>query len=400
MTAQISGQCAPGLDGVAAAFEENFASRGEVGAAVCIIHDGVVVVDLVGGLADPGTGRPWRHDTLVDVYSVGKAFVALAALLAIRSLGGGGSTQEFVGQGTGSVTVTVAKGDSIREIGRTLAAAGVVADEGAFVDAASADPRSAGIAPGIYLLHSGMGGDAAVALMLDPAARQVKKLAVPEGWRMERTVAAAAKATGIPAAEIRDSLTRSASLGLPAYAEGNPEGFLFPATYEFPPSVTADDIVSALLARFDQAASDADLVTESAAIGHTPLEVLTVASLLEIEGDVTDYDKVARVIYNRLKAGMPLQLDSTVNYAIGGSELHLTAAQLATDSPYNTYLHKGLPPGPINSPGDAAIAAALSPAKGTWLYFVATDPAAKTTEFATTYAEFLRLKKKFQANVG
>ena len=80
MTAQISGQCAPGLDGVAAAFEENFASRGEVGAAVCIIHDGVVVVDLVGGLADPGTGRPWRHDTLVDVYSVGKAFVALAAL--------------------------------------------------------------------------------------------------------------------------------------------------------------------------------------------------------------------------------------------------------------------------------------------------------------------------------
>ena len=164
--------------------------------------------------------------------------------------------------------------------------------------------------------------------------------------------------------------------------------------------MTADDIVSALLARFDQAASDADLVTESAAIGHTPLEVLTVASLLEIEGDVTDYDKVARVIYNRLKAGMPLQLDSTVNYAIGGSELHLTAAQLATDSPYNTYLHKGLPPGPINSPGDAAIAAALSPAKGTWLYFVATDPATKTTEFATTYAEFLRLKKKFQANVG
>ena len=346
----------------------------------------------------PRRQRSGRGPLLIAV--LGLLVVALAALLAIRSLGGGGSIQEFVGQGTGSVTVTVAKGDSIREIGRTLAAAGVVADEGAFVDAASADPRSAGIAPGIYLLHSGMGGDAAVALMLDPAARQVKKLAVPEGWRMERTVAAAAKATGIPTAEILDSLTRSASLGLPAYAEGNPEGFLFPATYEFPPGVTADDIVSALLARFDQAASDADLVTESAAIGHTPLEVLTVASLLEIEGDVTDYDKVARVIYNRLKAGMPLQLDSTVNYAIGGSELHLTAVQLATDSPYNTYLHKGLPPGPINSPGDAAIAAALSPAKGTWLYFVATDPATKTTEFATTYADFLRLKKKFQANVG
>ena len=127
---------------------------------------------------------------------------------------------------------------------------------------------------------------------------------------------------------------------------------------------------------------------------------LTEKAFLEIEGSPDDYDKVARVIYNRLKAGMPLQLDSTVNYALGTANLHLSAADLKVDSPYNTYRNKGLPPGPINSPGDAAIQAALAPASGPWLYFVTTDPTTQTTEFATTYADFLKLKKKFQANAG
>jgi UPF0755 protein len=113
-----------------------------------------------------------------------------------------------------------------------------------------------------------------------------------------------------------------------------------------------------------------------------------------------DYDKVARVVFNRLDKGMPLQLDSTVNYALGTSNIQLTAEQLKTDSPYNTYVNKGLPPGPINSPGEAAMTAVLNPAKGDWLYFVTTDPKTLTTEFATTYDEFLVLKRKFQSNVG
>jgi UPF0755 protein len=97
---------------------------------------------------------------------------------------------------------------------------------------------------------------------------------------------------------------------------------------------------------------------------------------------------------------MKLQLDSTVNYALGKSDLKLSAADLATDSPYNTYRVRGLPPGPIGSPGDAAMQAALNPDDGTWLYWVTTDIEARTTEFATTYDEFLVLKKKFQANAG
>jgi UPF0755 protein len=236
--------------------------------------------------------------------------------------------------------------------------------------------------------------------MLDPASRQVHRLVIPEGWRLEKILAAASKATGLPVSALEASVSRASSLGLPSYAKGSAEGFLFPATYDFSPGTTADQVVQAMLQRFDQAAADADLVNASRSIGRTPLEVVTVASILEIEAGPSDYSKVARVLYNRLAAGMPLQLDSTVNYAVGATSLHLTADQLSTDSPYNTYLHKGLPPGPIDSPGDAAIQAALTPASGPWLYFVTTDPATKKTEFATTYDQFLVLKRKFQASGG
>jgi UPF0755 protein len=355
---------------------------------------------------EPDTGSSRRRDrpqrsgarpVLVAVAAL--VAVGLAVFFGLRSLSGA-SGQQFQGDGDGSATVVVAQGDSLRQIGRTLADAGVVADEAAFVDAATADPQAQSIAPGTYTLRQHMSGTAAVALMLDPASRQVKKLAIPEGWRMDRIVAAAAKSTGLSQDALKESLSRAGTLGLPAYAEGSPEGFLFPATYDFQPGVTADQVVTAMLKRFDQAATDADLEASAKAMGRTPLEIVTVASILEIEGAPKDYDKVARVLYNRLDKGMRLQLDSTVNYALGLASLKLTAAQLKTDSPYNTYLTKGLPPGPINSPGDAALQAALNPAAGPWLYFVTTDPKTKTTEFATTYSQFLALKKKFQANAG
>ncbi len=357
---------------------------------------GMAADDTTGAARPPRRDRSGARPVLVAVAAL--LAVALAVFLGLRSLGS--SANDFQGAGDGSATVVVVQGDSLRQIGRTLAAAGVVADEGSFVDAASSDPRAQSIAPGTYALRQHMSGEAAVALMLDPSSRQVRKLVIPEGWRMERIVTAAAKATGLSTDALKESLSRAGTLGLPAYAEGSPEGFLFPATYEFQPGSTPDAVVSAMLKRFDQAAAQADLENAAKAIGRTPLEVLTVASILEIEAGPGDYAKVARVIYNRLKAGMPLQLDSTVNYALGASTLKLSAEQLKTDSPYNTYLNKGLPPGPIDSPGDAAIAAALNPASGSWLYFVTTDPKTKKTEFATTYADFLVLKKKFQSNAG
>jgi len=345
----------------------------------------------------PGPRRRSSRAPLV-IALLAIAAVVLGGFLGIRALTDG--TSDFTGDGTGSVTVVVAKGDTLSKIGQTLAEAGVVATEGAFVDAAAAEPKSSGIAPGTYELRSGMSGAAAVALMLDPAARQVSKLVVPEGWRMDRTLAAAAKATGLKLDELKASAAKATSLGLPDYAGGNPEGFLFPATYEFEPKISSDAVVEAMLTRFSQASNDVELESSAAAAGLTPLEVLTVASIIEVEVSPADYARAARVLYNRLDKGMRLQLDSTVNYALGTSDLHLSAQQLATDSPYNTYRVKGLPPGPINSPGEAAIQAALAPADGAWLYWVTTDVSARTTEFATTYSDFLALKRKFQANAG
>jgi UPF0755 protein len=103
------------------------------------------------------------------------------------------------------------------------------------------------------------------------------------------------------------------------------------------------------------------------------------------------------VVYNRLEAGMPLQFDSTVAYGLGVTTLSLSKEQLESASPYNTYELKGLPPTPINSPGDAAIEAALNPAKGKWLYFVTVDPDTKETKFSRSYEKFLEYKREFQA---
>ncbi len=118
-------------------------------------------------------------------------------------------------------------------------------------------------------------------------------------------------------------------------------------------------------------------------------DVVVEASIAQKEArSADDMAKVTRVLDNRIAIGMPLQLDSTVSYAVGATgKVTTTAAQRATDSPYNTYLHPGLPAGPISNPGADALRAALSPADGTWLYFVTVNLQTGETRFATTIAE-------------
>ena len=195
------------------------------------------------------------------------------------------------------------------------------------------------------------------------------------------------------------------AIGLPDYAEGNPEGYLFPSTYGFGPNETPEDMLTAMVDRWRQAADEADLEARAEALGYTPHELMTVASLVESEaGRAEDRAKVARVIYNRLEnpgtAGTTgkLQIDATVNYA-ADNELGAvpTTEDLQLDSPYNTYLHEGLPPGPIEAPGDAAIAAAAHPADGDWYYYVTVNLKTGETKFATTYDEFLAYKDELRA---
>lgn len=324
------------------------------------------------------------------------AGASAAAISLTRDDGASG----FFGEGTGSVRVTVEQGDSLTAIGQALADAGVVASTGDFVDAAAADERSAQIGPGTYDMRVGMGSAEAVARMLDPAARARTVVVLPEGLRLAQSVRTTSEATGISRADLRAALDDATSLGLPEWAGGRPEGFLFPATYEIPEGDGAPEVIRRYLDRFALAADTLRLEQRAAAIGRTPYEVLVIASLVEAEAKPRDFRKVAAVIENRLEVGMPLQLDSTVAYGLGITDIQLDSEQLASDSPYNTYVIPGLPPTPINSPGEAAIEAALDPAPGRWLYFVTVDPSTGETRFTRSYERFLDFKREFQRNLA
>lgn len=343
-----------------------------------------------------------------NAASVARRITGIAVLLAVvalawgtwsfvSGLGGGGTAEsEFAGEGVGEVQVVVARGDTLTTIGQTLADAGVVSSVKSFTDAAQANEAAVSIGPGTYTLRLQMGGENAVALMLDPISRADSRLILPEGLRLPQTVEAAAQASGLPSSEFQQVLENPGVLPLPSWAEQRPEGFMFPATYDLIGDETAEQILSTLVARFDQSAVSLDLVARAEALGRTPYEVMIVASLVQAEVLPEDMRKAAAVIYNRLDAGMPLQFDSTVSYALGITELQLSAEQLATDSPYNTYQVEGLPPTPINSPGDAAIEAALDPAPAKWLYFVTVNPETKETKFARDYDRFLKLKDELR----
>jgi UPF0755 protein len=331
---------------------------------------------------------------LVVVLVALSAFVVLGAL-GVRTLFGGPS--DFEGSGTGSVTVTIPPGASTTRIGQILTDEGVVASVGAFTAAAEDDPASRGIQPGTYAMASGMSGQAALARLLDPDARVVAKVVVPEGSTVAEITEAIAASTTIPKAEIDQVVAEPRRLPLPDYAKNRLEGFLFPATYEVDPGDTAEDVLTAMVVRFNEAAAEINLEARAAASGRDPYDVVIIASLVEAEVAPADFGKAARVIDNRLDDGMRLQLDSTVNFAKGSSDLTLSSGDLAVDSPFNTYRITGLPPTPIGSPSEAALEAALDPDDGDWIYFVSTDPAQGITKFTASYEEFLRFKAEFQA---
>lgn len=328
---------------------------------------------------------------LVAVLAAALAVVMLVVVFVVNR-----GAEDFPGPGSGGAVVIVVRGDSLSGIANTLVEAGVVASDQAFLDAAAANPKSQTIGPGRYSMLQGMSGEGALALMLDPKARADSRLVLPEGLRLSQSLDTAAQATGIARESFDQALAEPAGLGIPAWAKDRPEGLLYPASYDLAGDETAPAVLKMLFRRFTQASGDLNLESRAAAMQSDPYTVMIIASLVQAEGHPDDYAKVARVIYNRLDAGMPLQLDSTTAYGLGITQLSLTADQLKSDTPYNTYVHRGLPPTPINSPGSQAIEAALAPAKGRWLYFVTVNPDTGETRFARNYQKFLRDKAVLQ----
>lgn len=314
------------------------------------------------------------------------------------------ATPDYTGQGSGSVTIQITNSQTATDIGYTLEEKDVVKSAEAFIKAAKREPRSRSIQPGYYKLRAQMSGEAALALLLDPDSREQSEVNVPEGRRMSTAIKELAARTGLPKADFDAVLKQPESLELPKYAKGRPEGFLFPATYPTDPGTTAEDILFAMVQRYKEEATRLQLEARAQDLGYTPLEVVTIASLIEAEvRQPDDFPKVARVIYNRLGDKQHpwlqrLQFDSTVHYAVNkAGNVATTPTDRANRSPYNTYVHKGLPPGPINSPGAKALEAALNPADGNWRYFVAVNPDTGETKFAATSVEHERNVKEFQA---
>lgn len=305
----------------------------------------------------------------------------------------GAGPEDYAGPGTGRVLFEVAQGDTITRMGEGLEEQGVVASVDAFVEAAAEEPRASRIQPGHYQLKEEMAAADALAVLVDPANMVTTTVTVPEGLRAVDVAALLAEKTDFKRERFLALVNRPRGLGLPKGAQGRVEGYLFPATYAFGPKATPQTMLKAMVDRWKDAAAEVDLAGAAQRLGYSQHELMTLASLVEAEATPEYMPQVARVLYNRMEipdngTGGLLQLDATVNYAHGNKlGARTSAEERQIDSPYNTYRYPGLPPGPIEAPGLAAMKAVVQPADGGWLYYVTVNLRTGETKFAETLDE-------------
>ena len=233
-------------------------------------------------------------------------------------------------------------------------------------------------------------------VMGEEEAARPTSLVIPEGWRAGQVYTAVDKALALPSGTTKKSLDKL-DLKLPNDADGNPEGYLFPATYPLEKNgkrATPDSLLSAMVDTANQKFSGAPIAAGAQRNAMNVYQAVTIASIVQAEAATkADMAKVARVIFNRLERGMPLQMDSTLNYALNRSTLATTKTDTKLDSPYNSYERMGLPPTPIANPGQDAMRAAINPVPGDWLYFVTVKPG--DTRFTADHEEHQRNVEEF-----
>lgn len=221
-------------------------------------------------------------------------------------------------------------------------------------------------------------------------------LVIPEGWRSGQVYAAVDKALRVPAGTAKKSLAK-AKLKLPDDARGNPEGYLFPATYPIGEKATPESMLTFMVDTANKKFNGAPIAAGAQRNAMNVYQAVTIASIAQAEAATeADMGKVARVVHNRLERGMPLQMDSTINYALNRSTLSTSQADTRLNSPYNSYRRMGLPPTPIANPGEEAMRVAINPPPGDWLYFVTVKPG--DTRFTASYEEHQRNVAEFNRN--
>lgn len=258
--------------------------------------------------------------------------------------------------------------------------------------------------PGTYNMKTGMDYNAAIkALTAGPPIKYID-LTIPEGWTSKQITERVSSQTKIDAASYLSLVTDGRVAVEYPFLQNNGaptknlEGYLYPQTYKVPDDITAEKFLNMQLAQFQKETESLDW-EQTQSLGRTPYEILVIASLIERETRVNDEKPlVASVIYNRLAKNMLLQIDATVQYALPEWKDKLTYDDLKVESPYNTYLHQGLPPGPICNPSASSIEAALTPGQTQYLYYVLAPDNSGRHTFAATYDEFLHAKAQYQAS--
>lgn len=333
---------------------------------------------------------------------------AFAVLLSLAVLGGGGyfvvhkasdawtafrTVDDYAGDGVDPITVTVPPGATATQIGDVLVEAGVIKSTGEFRKAASKNDDSQNIQPGSYNLLTELPAKTALEMLLDPASRNVISVTLPEGYSLSQQwskILSSLEEQGITLTqEDLEAAAAPEGLGLPEWSQGKLEGFMFPETYQVAEPVNAVELFKNQTAQFTTVTNEIQFVENAAELGMDPFDVVTIASIIEREVNQDEYrGLVSRVIQNRLAQGMPLQMDSTVHYALQDfTRVTTTDAEREVDSPYNTYRNKGLPPGAISNPGAKALEAAAKPAETDALFFVTVDLDSGETRFAKTLDE-------------
>lgn len=341
---------------------------------------------------------------------------AFAVLLAIAVLGGGGwfvyskandayiewrTQDDYIGEGTEAVEVLIPPGGPTpTQIGDLLTEAGVVKSTKTFRKVAIESGRWSELKAGRYKVKKQLPSEAALDMILDPKNLVVLDVLFQEGTTLAEQQQIILKKDKLDVKEdaLKAAYDASKYANLPDYAGGTLEGFLFPAKYQVAEPVDPAAIVTTQLKQFGNIAGKLDLVNRAKELGITPLQAVTTASIIAAEvPDKDDQPMVAAVIYNRIKKGMKLQMDSTVHYAVGKSgKVTTTAEDRANPSAFNTYVHAGFPPAPISNPGETALAAALQPAATDALFFVTVNPSTGDTRFAATEEEHQANVKLFQ----
>ncbi len=256
------------------------------------------------------------------------------------------------------VEFTVAEGEGLATIAPRLEAEGLVVSGRRFRWLARLRGEDRGIHAGTYRLARGADPRLLLVNLVEGRVR-LKRLTIPEGWRVKRIAQEAETALGVSAERFAAAAASRERLERMGSRVSTLEGYLYPDTYFFPDGVSAGGVVDALLARFEEVIAD---VQGPMPQGFDRHDLVTLASIVEAETPLADEKpRVAAVYLNRIRDGWLLQADPTVRYGIARFTGRLYYKHLDIDTPYNTYLHRGLPPGPIASPGQAAMQAVLTP---------------------------------------